>query len=110
MTMRLEGNRRRFLAAALLTGALLVGGAGTAAADGSYPTPGDPTYPTPNHYGSTYPTPSGGGGGGGGEAPAPPVLPRTGSSEWPLAAAGLGALAVGGGLVVVAKRKGVLAA
>ncbi len=88
---------RRVLAALLLSGLLLVAGASGAAADG-YGSDGD------SHYGSTYPVP---------DAPpaasddsaAPPVLPRTGSDSGMLVAVGLGAVAVGGGLVVMARRR-----
>ena len=58
----------------------------------------------PPHYGRTYPlppppsTPPG-------TPDEPPVLPRTGSSTAPLAAAGVGAVALGAGLVVVARRR-----
>ena len=88
---------RRVLAALLLSGLLLVAGASAAGADG-YGSDGD------SHYGSTYPVP---------EAPpatptdseAPPVLARTGSNSGTMVAIGLGAVTVGGGLVVLARRR-----
>ncbi len=90
---------RRVLAALLLSGLLLVAGASAAAADG-YGSEGGGD----SHYGSTYPVPEG--------PPAtptdsstPPVLPRTGSDSGTMVAAGVGAVLVGGGLVLMARRR-----
>lgn len=88
----------RVLAALLLSVLLLIGGASAAGADG-YGSDGGH-----GGYGSTYPTPEG--------PPAtptesdsPPVLARTGSDSGMLVAGAVGALVVGGGLVVLAKRR-----
>lgn len=88
---------RRVLAALLLSGLLLVAGASAAAADG-YGSDGDP------HYGSTYPVP-GGPPAASHDSEAPPVLARTGSDSGTMVAIGLGVVAVGGGLVVLARRR-----
>jgi LPXTG-motif cell wall-anchored protein len=87
----------RVLVAVLLSGLLLVVGATGAGADG-YGSDGD------SHYGSTYPVP-GGPAGAHREPPPPPVLARTGSGSGLLVAAGLGVLAVGGGLALVARKR-----
>ena len=82
---------RRALGALLLSVVLLVAGATAAAADG---------------YGTTYPVPSVPPGTPDEPPPSPPpVLARTGSSSAPMIGVGLGAVAVGGGLVVFARRR-----
>ena len=88
---------RRVLAALLLSGLLLVAGASAASADG-YGSDGD------SHYGSTYPVPEGPPATPNDSA-APPVLARTGSDSGAIVAVGLGAVAVGGGLVLLARRR-----
>jgi LPXTG-motif cell wall-anchored protein len=100
---------KRGLAALLLSGLLLIAGATGAAADGYGSDCSDcpsPTVPEPDapNYGPTYPVPSTPPAPGD-ETSAPPVLPRTGSSSAGLVGAGVGALVVGGGLVLVARRR-----
>jgi LPXTG-motif cell wall-anchored protein len=118
---------RRALGALLLSGVLLVAGA-TAAAAGGYgsdgsdcsecptpppsTTPPSPTTPpavtTPTHHAPTYPVPSVPPGTPHTPPSSPPPsvsLPRTGSNTGTLAGLGAGALAVGGGLVVLARRR-----
>jgi LPXTG-motif cell wall-anchored protein len=99
---------RRVLGALLLTGVLLVAGATSAAADGYGDCSGCPPTHTPPapHYGPTYPVPS-----VPPQAPPgtptnpPPTLPRTGSNTGTLLGIGAGAVLVGGGLVVAARKR-----
>jgi LPXTG-motif cell wall-anchored protein len=127
MRTGLEQNRwRRGLVALLLMGAVLVGGASMASADGygsdgsdchdcptppPTTTPAPPTSVTPNppapHYGPSYPvpTPPPGTPHTPGTPPSPPVLARTGSNTGTLVGIGAAAVAVGGGLVLVARRR-----
>jgi LPXTG-motif cell wall-anchored protein len=109
---------RRVLGALLLTGVLLVAGATAASADGygdcsgcpptSTPPTSTPPVHTPPapHYGPTYPVPS-----VPPQAPPgtptnpPPTLPRTGSDTGMLLGIGAGAVLVGGGLVVLARKR-----
>lgn len=71
--------------------------------------PDRPHQPGPSHQGRTYPVPPPAtppGSPDTSDRPGrPPVLPRTGSSTAPLAAAGVGAVATGAGLVVLARRR-----
>ena len=81
---------RRVLGALLLTGVLLVAGATAASADGY-----GPTYPVPSVPPQAPP----------GAPEPPPTLARTGSDSGVLVGAGIGAIAVGGGLVVLARQR-----
>jgi LPXTG-motif cell wall-anchored protein len=80
---------RRMFAALLLSGVLLVAGASMASADDGYG-----TYPVPEAPPAQPDQPD-----------TPSALPRTGSNTGTLVAAGAGALALGGGLLVVSKRR-----
>jgi LPXTG-motif cell wall-anchored protein len=116
---------RRALGALLLSAVLVVAGA-TSASAGGYGSDGDdcsgcptpppstvphhnpptPTVPTSPHYGPSYPVPSVPPGTPNQPPPSsPPVLARTGSTTAPLVGIGLGAVAVGGGLVVFARKR-----
>ena len=107
---------RRVLGALLLTGVLLVAGATAASADGTYggcsgcpatTTPPAHTPPSP-HYGPTYPVPSvppQAPPGTPDTPPSPPVLARTGSNTGTMVGIGAGAVLVGGGLVVLARKR-----
>ncbi|HYF45858.1 MAG TPA: LPXTG cell wall anchor domain-containing protein [Acidimicrobiales bacterium] len=82
---------RRALGALLLTGVLLVAGATAASADGY-----GPTYPVPSVPPQAPP---------GTPEEAPPTLARTGSDSDVLVGAGVGAVVVGGGLVLLARQR-----
>jgi LPXTG-motif cell wall-anchored protein len=121
---------QRGFGALLLTGVLLVAGASAAAADHEvpdddgygceydcYPTT---TTTTPEHPPTTPPPPTGDPGpprmypvppppeappGDPGDPPSPPVLARTGSNTGTMVGIGAGALLLGGGLVVLARKR-----